>query len=179
MKVASQLGRCQAAWPSSPARPAGICSQRRARQADGAGDRAAGGAAAQAGGGAQPSAPTSAPWLTSSSAQPLRDRLHIWASSPLAVDPPALSTVNRSSLLLFLCCCSSHVLLCGALLVLIVVHHGLVFGLPAARCSSSRAGVVDVSLGSDSGSSISVNLPPCRPRRGRQNWFSGTELRVR
>ena len=69
--------------------------------------------------------------------------------------------------------------LCGALSVLIIVHHGLVLGLPAARCSSSQAGAVDVSLGSGSGSSISVNLPPCRPGRGRRNWFSGTELRVR
>jgi hypothetical protein len=62
---------------------------------------------------------------------------------------------------------------------LISVRRGLVLGLPAARCSSSRAGAVDVTLGSGSGSSISVNLPPCRPKRGRQNWFSGTELRVR
>ena len=67
----------------------------------------------------------------------------------------------------------------GTLSVLIVVHRGLVLGLSAARCSSSRAGAVDVTLGSGSGSSISVNLPPCRPGRGRRNWFSGTELRVR
>ena len=46
----------------------------------------------------------------------------------------------------------SPVRLCGALSVLIIVHRGLVFGLPAARCSSSRAGAVDVSLGSGSGS---------------------------
>jgi len=72
-----------------------------------------------------------------------------------------------------------RVRLCGALSVLIVVHRGLVFGLPAAWCSSSRAGAVDVSLGSGSGSSISVNLPPCRPGRGRRNWFSGTEPCVR
>jgi hypothetical protein len=130
----------------------------------------------EAGSGAQPSAPTSAPNIAPSSAQPPRGRLHIWASSPLVVFSLALSTVNRNSLLLFLCCCSSHVLLCGALLVLIVVHRGLVFGLPAARCSSSRA---DVSLGSGSGSSISVNLPPCRPRRGWRNWFSGSEPCVR
>ena len=86
---------------------------------------------------------------------------------------------------LFLC---SEVLLCpidspvhlyGALSVLIIVHRGLVSGLPAARCSSSQAGAVDVSLGSGSGSSISVNLPPCRPERGRRNWFSGTEPCVR
>jgi hypothetical protein len=76
---------------------------------------------------------------------------------------------------LFLC---SEVLLCFVD-SLVSVHRGLVLGLPAARCSSSRAGAVDVSLGSDSGSSISVNLPPCRPGRGRRNWFSGTELRVR
>jgi hypothetical protein len=69
----------------------------------------------------------------------------------------------------------SPVHLCGALSVLIIVHRGLVSGLPAARCSSSQAGVVDVSLGSVSGSSISVNLPPCRSGRGRRNWFSGTE----
>jgi hypothetical protein len=62
---------------------------------------------------------------------------------------------------------------------LIIVHHGLVFGLPAARCSSSRAGAVDVSLGSGSGSGISVNLPPCRSERGRRNWFSRTEPCVR
>jgi hypothetical protein len=73
----------------------------------------------------------------------------------------------------------SPVHLCGALSVLIIVHCGLVPGLPAAWCSSSRAGAVDVSLGSGSGSSISVNLPPCRPGRGRQNWFSGTEPCVR
>jgi hypothetical protein len=69
----------------------------------------------------------------------------------------------------------SPVHLCGALSVLIIVHRGLVSGLPATRCSSSRAGAVDVFLGSVSGSSISVNLPPCRPGRGRRNWFSGTE----
>jgi hypothetical protein len=68
---------------------------------------------------------------------------------------------------------------CVVLSDLVSVHRGLVFGLPAARCSSSQAGAVDVSFGSGSGSSISVNLPPCRPGRGRQNWFSGTELRVR
>jgi hypothetical protein len=69
--------------------------------------------------------------------------------------------------------------LCGALSVLISVRRGLVLGLPAARCSSSRAGAVDVSLGSGSGSSISVNLPPCRPGCGRRNWFFGTEPCVR
>ena len=69
--------------------------------------------------------------------------------------------------------------LCVALSVLISVCRGLVLGLSAARCSSSRAGAVDVSLGSGSGSSISVNLPPCRPGRGRRNWFSGTEPCVR
>jgi hypothetical protein len=57
---------------------------------------------------------------------------------------------------------------------LIIVHRGLVLGLPAARCSSSRAGDVNVSHGLSSGSSISVNLPPYRFGRGRQNWFSGT-----
>jgi hypothetical protein len=67
----------------------------------------------------------------------------------------------------------------GALSVLISVHRVLVFELSAAWCSSSRAGVVDVSFGSGSGSSISVNLPPCKPGRGRQNWFSGTEPCVR
>jgi hypothetical protein len=69
----------------------------------------------------------------------------------------------------------SPVHLCGALSVLIIVLRGLVSGLLAARCSSSRAGAVDISLGSGSDSSISVNLPPCRPGRGRRNWFSGTE----
>jgi hypothetical protein len=78
-----------------------------------------------------------------------------------------------------LCPIDSPVHLCGALSVLIIVHRGLVSGLPAARCLSSRAGAVDVSLGSGSGSSISVNLPPCRPGRGRQNWFSRTEPCVR
>ena len=73
----------------------------------------------------------------------------------------------------------SPVHLCGALSVLIIVHCGLVPRLPAARCSSSRAGAVDVSHGLSSGSSIPINLPLCRPGRGRWNWFSGTELRVR
>jgi hypothetical protein len=79
----------------------------------------------------------------------------------------------------------SEVLLCSVALpvrlfgALIVVHRGLVLGLLAARCSSSRAGAVDVSHGLSSGSSISVNLPPCRSGRGRRNWFSGTEPRVR
>jgi hypothetical protein len=67
--------------------------------------------------------------------------------------------------------------LCGALSVLISVRRGLVLELSAARCSSSRVGAMDV--GSGSGFSISVNLPPCKPERGRWNWFSGTELRVR
>jgi hypothetical protein len=62
---------------------------------------------------------------------------------------------------------------------LIIVHRGLVSGLPAARCSSSRAGAVDVSHSLNSGSNISVNLPPYRPGRGRRNWFSGTEPCVR
>jgi hypothetical protein len=76
--------------------------------------------------------------------------------------------------------CFSSVLgrLCCAVR-LIIVHRGLVLGLLAARCSSSQVGAVDVSFGSGSGSNISVNLPPCRPGRGRRNWFSGTELRVR
>jgi hypothetical protein len=79
----------------------------------------------------------------------------------------------------FLCSVDLTVRLCGALSVLISVHHGLVLELSAALCSSSRAGAVDVSFGFGSGSSISVNLPPCRPRRGWQNWFSGTEPCVR
>nr|ACG40683.1 hypothetical protein [Zea mays] len=74
--------------------------------------------------------------------------------------------------LLHLCAC---VVLCSS----DYCHRGLVPGLPAARCSSSRTGAVDVSHGLSSDSSISVNLPLCRPGRGRQNWFSGTELRVR
>jgi hypothetical protein len=61
----------------------------------------------------------------------------------------------------FLLCSSAPLMhVCGAVR-LIIVHRGLVLGLPAARCSSSRAGAVDVSLGSGSGPSISVNLPPC------------------
>jgi hypothetical protein len=86
---------------------------------------------------------------------------------------------NRSCARVFLApcyCITAPVRCCSDL---ISVHRGLVLGLPAARCSSSRAGAVDVSLGSGSGSSISVNLSPCRPGRGRRNWFSGTELRVR
>ena len=86
---------------------------------------------------------------------------------------------SRAALVALLCPVARSVRLCGVRSVLIIVHRGLVLGLPAARCSSSRAGAVDVSLGFDSGSSISVNLPSCRPGRGRQNWFSGTELRVR
>jgi hypothetical protein len=74
-----------------------------------------------------------------------------------------------------LCSIDLTVHLCGDVSVLISVHRGLVLGLSAARCSSSRAGAVDVSFGSGSGSSISVNLLPCRPGRGRRNWFSGTE----
>jgi hypothetical protein len=61
---------------------------------------------------------------------------------------------------------------------LVIVHRGPVLGLPTAWCSSSRTGAVDVSHDLSSGSSIFVNLPLCRPRRGRRNWFSGTELRV-
>jgi hypothetical protein len=83
----------------------------------------------------------------------------------------------RSEVLL--CSIDLTVRLCGALSVLISVRHGLMLGLSTARCSSSRAGVVDVSFGSSSGSNISVNLPPCRPGRGRHNWFSGTEPCVR
>jgi hypothetical protein len=78
-----------------------------------------------------------------------------------------------------LCSVDLTVRLCGALFVLISVRRGLVLGLSAARCSSSRAGAVDVSLGSGSGSRISVNLPLCRTERGRRNWFSGTEPCVR
>jgi hypothetical protein len=46
-----------------------------------------------------------------------------------------------------LCSVDLTVRLCGALFVLISVHRGLVPGLPAARCSSSRDGAVDVSHG--------------------------------
>jgi hypothetical protein len=88
-----------------------------------------------------------------------------------------VALLMRSEVLM--CSVVLPVCLCGALYALIVVHRGLVLGLPAVRCSSSRAGAVDVSLGSGSGSSISVNLPPCRSERGRQNWFSGTEPCVR
>jgi hypothetical protein len=62
---------------------------------------------------------------------------------------------------------------------LVSVHRGLVLELPTAWCSSSRIGAVDVSLGSGSGLSIPVNLPPCRSGCGRQNWFSGTGPCVR
>jgi hypothetical protein len=79
----------------------------------------------------------------------------------------------RSEVLL--CSVVLPVHMCGALPVLIVVHCGLVLGLPTARCSSSWAGAVDVSLGFGNDFSISVNLPPCRFGHGRWNWFSGTE----
>ena len=88
-----------------------------------------------------------------------------------------MALLVRSEVLL--CSVDLIVRLCGALSVLIIVHRGLVSGLPAARCLSSRAGAVDVSLGSGSGSSISVNLPSCRSGRGRRNWFSRTEPCVR
>jgi hypothetical protein len=78
-----------------------------------------------------------------------------------------------------LCSVDLTVRRCGALSVVISVHRGLVPRLPAARCSSFRVGAVDVSHSLSSGSSIPVNLPLCRLGRGRQNWFSGTELRVR
>jgi hypothetical protein len=78
-----------------------------------------------------------------------------------------------------LCYVELTVHLCGALSVLISIRRGIVLGLSAAWCSSSRACAVDVSFGSSSGSSISVNLPPCRPGRGRRNWFSGIEPCVR
>ena len=56
------------------------------------------------------------------------------------------------------------------------VNRGLVLRLPVARCiSASRVGAVDISLGSDSGSSISVYHPLCRLGCERWNWFSGTE----
>jgi hypothetical protein len=83
----------------------------------------------------------------------------------------------RSEVLL--CSVDLTVRLCGALSVLISVRRDLVFGLSAARCTSSRASAVDVSFGSGSGSSISVNLPPCRLGRGWRNWFSGIEHCVR
>ena len=85
-----------------------------------------------------------------------------------------MALLVRSEVLL--CSVDLPVRLCGALSILIVVHSGLVLGLPAARCSSSRAGAVDVSLGSDSGSSISVNLLPCRSGRGRRIGFLGQNL---
>jgi hypothetical protein len=79
----------------------------------------------------------------------------------------------------FLLCSSAPLVrMCGAV-CLIIVHRGLVLGLPAAWYSSYRAGAVDVSLGSGSGSSISVNLPLCRSGCGRRNWFSGIEPCVR
>ena len=74
-----------------------------------------------------------------------------------------------------LCCCAWVPVWCRAL-CLVSVHRGLVLGLPVAQCSSSRAGAVDVTLGSGSGSSISVNLPPCRSGRGRRIGFLGQNL---
>jgi hypothetical protein len=62
---------------------------------------------------------------------------------------------------------------------LVSVHRGLVLRLPSTWCSSSWAGTMDVFHSLSSGSSISVNLPPCRSECGRQNWFSRTEPRVR
>jgi hypothetical protein len=69
----------------------------------------------------------------------------------------------------FLLCSSAPLVRVCGVVCLIIVHNGLLLGLPAAQCSSSRAGAVDVSLGSNIGSSISVNLPPCRSERGRRN----------
>jgi hypothetical protein len=88
-----------------------------------------------------------------------------------------VALLERSEVLL--CSVDLTVRLCGALSVLISVRRGLVLQLSAARCSSYRAGAVDISFGSDSGSSISVNPPPCRPGRERRNWFSRTEPCVR
>jgi hypothetical protein len=76
-------------------------------------------------------------------------------------------------------CCRIRALLWCRDSSLVCVHHDLVLGRPSARCSSSRSGTMDVSYGFSSGFCISVNLPPRRSRRGRQNWFSGTEPRVR
>ena len=59
---------------------------------------------------------------------------------------------------------------------LIIVHRGLVLGLPAARCSSSRAGVVDVSLDSGSGSSISATSRRAGPDVGGGIGFLGQNL---
>ena len=133
-------------------------------------------------------------------------RLHIWRLVPLAGSPrerswfsvllPLTVSIATRSIHCSTSGCSTEVVLlvrsealrcsiaspvrvCAAVDSLVSVHRGLMLGLPAARCSSSRAGAVDVSLGSGSGSSISVNLPPCRSGRGRRNWFSGTEPRVR
>jgi hypothetical protein len=78
--------------------------------------------------------------------------------------------------------CSTAVLerLCGVVgFFLVAVNRGLVLELPDVQCSSSRAGVVDVSLGLSSDSSISVKLPSCRLGRGQRNRFSGTEHCVR
>jgi hypothetical protein len=70
----------------------------------------------------------------------------------------------------------SPVHLCGALSVLIIVHRGLVSELPAARCSSSRASAVDVSLGSGSGSSISATSRRAGPDVGGGIGFLGQNL---
>jgi hypothetical protein len=95
----------------------------------------------------------------------------VWSTSSSLLDlEVALCSVAYS---VPFCCCSWVPVWCRAL-CLDTVHRGLVLGLPAARCSSSRAGAVDVSLRSSSGSSISVNLPPCKSGLGRRNWFSGT-----
>jgi hypothetical protein len=57
-----------------------------------------------------------------------------------------LALLVRSEVLL--CSVNLPVHLCGALSVLISIRRGLVLRLSAARCSSSRADAVDVSLGS-------------------------------
>jgi hypothetical protein len=96
------------------------------------------------------------------------------AAAPVRRGAAAATVWRGAAVLHCLTCAPAWCFVC-----LVAVHRGLVFGLPAARCSSSRAGAVDVSYGISSGSSISVNLPLCRLGRGRRNWFSGTELCVR
>jgi hypothetical protein len=80
----------------------------------------------------------------------------------------------RSEVLL--CSVVLPVHLCGALSVLIIVHCGLVLGLPAARCSSSRAGAVDVSLGSAAAPVSLLTSRRAGPDVGDEIGFLGHNL---
>jgi hypothetical protein len=85
-----------------------------------------------------------------------------------------LALLVRSKVLL--CSVNLPVHLCGTLSALISVRRGLVLGLSAARCSSSRAGVVDISLGSGSGSSIPSTSRRAGPDVGGGIGFLGQNL---